>query len=98
MTLKNQIANHLATAIRANVESLYAGRIEGAEFDENQRSAWSAAESHGVEDLLRNRLVELDNEAKAAKAAKEENSGSWSHRADLENWQDDFASDFEEND
>jgi hypothetical protein len=62
--MQNQIVYHLATAIRANVDSLYAGRIEGAEFDQNQRNAWSAAESHGVEDLLRRRLFDLDREAK----------------------------------
>lgn len=63
---KNQIVFHLASAIRANVDSLYAGRLDGAEFNQRQRDAWSAAEFHGVEDLLRNRLIELDNEAKAS--------------------------------
>ncbi len=28
----------------------------------------------------------------------EQTSGTWSHRADLDSWQDDFASDFEETD
>ena len=58
MSIKNQIASHLCSAIRANVENLYAGRVDQAAFTEAQRSAWDAAEFHGVTDLLRSMLVD----------------------------------------
>lgn len=88
MSIKNQIAFHLCAAIRANVENLYAGRIEGADFDQRQRDAWSIAETHGAEDLLRDLL--------AAALSPSAPASDWSHRADLDRWQDDFASDFAE--
>ena len=66
MSLKNQIASHLCSAIRSNVEDLYAGRIEHAAFTQAQRSAWDAAEYHEVTDLLRSML--LDHAIAAASA------------------------------
>ena len=90
MSIKNQIAFHLCAAIRANVEDLYAGRIEGADFDQRQRDAWSIAETHEAEGLLRDLLVAALSAAPAAPAS------DWSHRADLPRWHDDFVSDFAE--
>ena len=91
MDIKNQIAGGLAIAITSNVERLYAGEIDDATFRLIQRGAWLVAEHHEIEELLRDLLIASRSAAKPAAP-----DSDWSHRADPDRWQDDFASDFAE--